>query len=414
MGWRLATSAAAIAMLLALVIGPGFGTRPGRAAQNEPVVRLDLAAMALDGNDLLGGALLYVEQYLTPGQLLEVTGGTVEREELANAGLRWFYESRYVVPTDDQQAVRLVYRSYLEEYREAAGAEAGFAILEDEARFGGEGLTDEAAPEIGQEPREVTTGSLPAVLPTDDQPRAVYDLTFRVENVVAGVAVEAVEAADIDPARVQELAGRLQERIEAVLAGEDLPGIDPTLREALLPLEARLSVQEGYQTAEEAPYATATPDTDRFAGYQSGYAVTVALNLETDGAASPAPYLTLALSRFADADGPQGVLEAALDLQSALPKIEAVPDVAVEGADGVAAFRFSSPTSDTDDADSFRLLLAVGERLVAVDVQALPAVEDAQAAALALAEQQLACLEAGGQCASVELPEELGVPTEES
>jgi hypothetical protein len=401
---RLVVRLTAVAMILVLVAGAGGR---GADAQGEPAVRLDLAAMALDGNDLPGDALLYVEQYLTPGQLAGLTGGAVPREELADAGLRWFYESRYVVPTEDEADIRLVYRSYVEEFREAAGAEAGFALLEDEARYGLADLADEAAPEIGEEPREVTTGSVPAVLPEGTNPRALYDLTFRVENVLAGVSVEAVDPADIDPALIEGLAGRLQERVEAVLAGEAIPGIDPALREGLLPLEARLSIQEGYQTADEGLLTTTDPGTGIFDGYQSGYAVTTALNLETDGAETPAPYVTLALSRFDSTDGPLDLLDSAAELQTDLPDIEEVPDIAVEGADGTAAFRFSSPASTTTDRDSFRILFAIGDQLAAVDVQAATSVDAAQAAAQALASQQIACLQAGGQCPTVELPAEL-------
>jgi hypothetical protein len=208
------------------------------------------------------------------------------------------------------------------------------------------------------------------------------------------------------------LARRLQERIEAVLAGEEIPGIDPAVREALLPLEPRWSIQEGYQTAEEAPYATANRQTEAFAGYQSGYAVTVAVNLETDGAPSPAPYVTLALSSYDSEDGPVNVLNASGDLQANLLKLEEVPDVDVEGADATKAYVFSSPASEGLVPDSFRLLIAVDDDLLAIDVQDVESVEAAQAAALVLAEQQLACLEAGGQCQTAEWPAELGVPAE--
>lgn len=404
---RLAIRMAAIVTILALIAGTGL--RATEAA-NEPANRLDLAAMTLDGDDLPDGALLYIEQYLTPAQLASASGQAVPREELANAGLRWYYESRYVVPTEEEDDVRLVYRSYVVEFQGPAGVEAGFDLLEDEERFGLESAADEAAPEVGEEPREVTTGLVPPSLPESSEQRALYDLTFRVENVLAGVAVEALNEEDVDPAEVEDLARRLQERIEAVLAGEEIPGIDPALREALLPLEPRLRVQEGYQTAAEAPYTTTDRTTEAFAGYQSGYALTVAVNLETEGADAPTPYVTLALSSYESEAGPTDVLNQAGDLQSNLPKIEAVPDVTVEGADGAAAFRFSSPVSQNPDLDSYRLLLAVGDYLLAIDVQGAESDEAAESAALSLAEQQLACLEAGGQCPSAEWPTELGAP----
>src|SRR5688572_1050411 len=156
---RMVSRLAMLAIVLVLLAGAGAR---GTGAANEPVNRLDLAAMTLDGNDLPEGALLFVEQYLTPGQFAKATGGAVPREELADAGLRWYYESRYVVPTEDEGAVRLVYRFYAQEFTDADAVEAGFAVLEDEERFGLTGLTDEGAPEVGEEPREVTTGSVPA------------------------------------------------------------------------------------------------------------------------------------------------------------------------------------------------------------------------------------------------------------
>ena len=411
MGRRLAARLMVLTTVLALVAGTG-----GRVteAQNELVRRLDLAAMTLDGNDLPDGALLYVEQYLTPGQFVQATGGLVERQELADAGLRWYYESRYVVPTEDQGAVRLVYRSYVQEFRTAESVEAGFAILEDEERFGVTGLIDAGAPEVGQEPREVTTGSVPPSLPSGGGNRSLYDLTFRVENVLAGISVEAADPNDVDPAEVEELGRRLAERIEAVLAGDEIEGIDPTLRQALLPFDARLSVQEGYQTAQEAPYTTTDPASDVFEGYLSGYAASYALNLENNDVSSPAPYVTLAISSFEDEDGPTAVLAAARDLQGNLIKLEQVDDVEIEGADEAVGFRFSSPATAGLIRDSFRVLFAVGDRLVAIDVQGMDSAEAAQAAALALAAQQLACLDAGGQCASVDVPGELAIPAEPS
>jgi hypothetical protein len=395
------------ALAVALLVGMGAAGRPV-AAQEGPVQRLDLAAMVLDDGDLGNLARLYVEQYLTPGQLAKASGGAVSREELADAGLRWFYESRYVVRTDDETAVRLVVRSYAEEFRDAAGAEAGFALLEDEARFGLSGLVDAPAPEVGAAPREVTTGEVAAVLPAGTDPRALYDLTFRVENVVAGVAIEALDLDDLDPGQIESFARRLQERVEAVLDGQPIPGIDSSLRAALLPLSARLSTQEGYQTAADARYTTAEPDTDVFDEYESGYAMSIAVNLETAGAPSPAPYVTLALSRFEDSDGPLAVLEAATGLQSNLDDLEARPDLAVAGVDETAAFSFTSPATEAAARDSFRLLLAVGDLLVAVDVQGAASVDTARAAAVSLADQQIACLNAGGQCPAVQLPPELG------
>src|SRR5688500_2336987 len=107
---RLIFRLAAVATIVAMVAGTGIRTT---ATANSPANRLDLAAMALDGGDLPEGALLYREQYRTPGQFAEASGGAAPREDLANAGMRWFYESRYVVPTDDEEDVRLVYRSYV-------------------------------------------------------------------------------------------------------------------------------------------------------------------------------------------------------------------------------------------------------------------------------------------------------------
>ncbi|MDP9470094.1 MAG: hypothetical protein M3Q71_05415 [Chloroflexota bacterium] len=392
--------------LVVLVLAALLAASPvTRAAQDvTPAAgddRLDLAAMALDSSALPEGYRPAGEGYQTGeafGRL--VSAGGITPEEVEATGLRWFYESRYAASANGTDRIR----SYVEEYEDEAGARAGFELLEDETRVeGAENLEDQPAPDVGEEPREKTIGTLTADQETGAVDLQTVDITFRVGSVIAGVAVETIGDTAPDQDLAEDLAGQLAQRVEGVLDGDYPEGVDPETRTSLLPLDPTLRLEEGYLTVQEV--LAASPAEDVLADYVSGYARAVALN--PDMADEPWPLVTAALSTFNAADSALAVLDQADDLQPVFPQLERVDQLRVPGADAVVAYRFDSPLSGGDEVDSFRVLLVVEGQLATVDVQAATSSEVAEEAALDLATQQAACLATDEPCDQVSIPESL-------
>ena len=396
----LARSALAVLVLAALL-----AVAPEGEAQNAtPAVgddRPDLAAMVLDSSLLPDGYRPAGEGYQTGeafGRAVS-TGGGMTAEEVSATGLQWFYESRYASTNGSDRI-----RSYVEAYEDKEGAQAGFDLLEDETRVeGAEDLQDQPAPEVGEEPREMTVGTIAANQATGSVPLQTVDITFRVGSLIAGVAVETTGDTAPDQDLARDLAGQLGDRVQGVLDGNYPEGIDPATRTSLLPLDPTLSLQEGYLTADEV--LVSSPSEDVLADYVSGYAKAFGLNL--DVAEEPWPLVTVALSTFNDPGSALAVLDRADDLQPAFSQLERVDRTRVPGADAAVAYRFDSPLSGNDEVDSFRVLLVVEGQLATVDVQAAASAEAAEEAALDLATQQAACLGTGDPCAAVTIPDSL-------
>ncbi len=395
---RLALAVLALVALLAVSPQTGAAQDATPTADGD---RLDLAAMVLDSRALPEGYRLNGERYVTGetfGRLAATSGGMTP-EEVTATGLQWFYDSRYVAANGDDQI-----RFYVESYEDEADARAGFDLLEDETRLeGAEGLEDQEAPEVGEEPREMTVGTYATDQGNAGDELQTVDITFRVGSVIAGVAVETTGDTAPDQDLAEDLAGQLAQRVEGVLEGDYPEGVDPATRTSLLPLDPALSLEEGYLTVEEV--LAASPSEDVLADYVSGYARVVALNLETSD--EPWPFVTAAVSTFNAPDSALAVLDRADELQPALPQLERADRVRVPGADAAVGYRFDSPLSGGDEVDSFRVLLVVEGQLATVDVQGAASAEAAEEAALDLAAQQASCLATDEPCDDVTIPESL-------
>jgi len=364
--------------------------------------RADLAAMTLDSEDLPEDYYFHNEQYI-PGEAL-VAGLQLADDAsaaLTESGLTWFYESTYTTADGSGQI-----RTYVSEYPDEAGAVAGFGVLEDEEALVGEGgeLEDLDGPEVGEDPKEITVGSLPPNPGAEDDAPVLrsVDATFRVGTLIVGVAVETRDDAEPDQALAEELAEVLATRVEDVLAGQAPATADPAVREALLQLDATLSAREGYLTATDI-LGPIDPAETPYAEYESGYAQTLIVG---EGG-TELPFVSLAVSSFSSEDGPLAVLGDADNLQPAFTNIERVDDVQVEGADAAVGYRFASTPGGRSDNDSFRVLIIVGDRLATVDVQGATSAEVAEATALDLAGQQAECLQSDDPCGAGTIPADL-------
>lgn len=360
---------------------------------------LNLFAMTLDSETLPDGYVFEAETILDAGVLADASEA-IDPEALADAGFGGLYASTYV---NDGESTRI--RSYVSAWGSAEAATAGFELLEgDDEAFVTDGELSDGETEIGEEPRELTTGTYAE----EETTVTIADTTFRQGAVVAGVALETVDETEPDAELAQELAQAMQERVAGVLEGEVADTIDAALPGRVLDVESQgVPVQIGYLTAAEVEELYGLADTP-LGDSVSSFVSAVALG----GVEEPAPLIAVGATIMADEDAAAEVVAQSGDLVPSLTNGEQVESVEVEGANAAAAFRFTSELSEEDELDSYRVVFNVGPDLAVVDVQRAASVELAEETASALAAAQAMCLaEDAESCELPELPEDLAPST---
>jgi hypothetical protein len=422
-----------IVAFLALVVMttfPGWLQAPVTLAQDATPAaapgELDLAAMALIADDLPEGfGRGYGGSYI-PGELFgDVYNPVVSREALDAAGLIRSYED-YYGSFDAPITIGL----FIDEYETAEGAIAGYDAFDveqpDETILSS---TDLPAPEVGEEPSAMTATT---TLYPDGIIADLVEANFRIGNLNAGIWEErytfpddsgtpvATPAADAapDPEQIQhveEMTAALAARIEAVLAGETPPGIDPALAAQTLPIHDAPGVAlgqswEGYR---DGPVVLGLEGSlaPMAADVLGGYGRTVSFG---EGADFPPPYVGVTVSELASPEAAMAVLDAVRAAPGDLPTPGVFPrgaardllaDPSIPGADSALAFASALDEENPDaPADSARVVFVAGPKLVSVDVQGVDSVDAALAAATDLATQQAACLMADGPCTAVTAP----------
>jgi len=401
----------ALVLTLMLMVSGGSGVlaqdaspRAGASAASPEAGTdgVDLAAMTLDSSVMPEGYTYASERYINLDEMAEqyVGMGAVDSvEAFQTLNIVGHYESYYATEDSSDDI-----RSYVIEYETPATVQAGFDLLEDEGRtIPQEAGTWEDEPGlegVGQEPSEVTT----ATFSGDNWPAGTnVDITFRVGRFHVGVAASAYgEGATIDRDQLEELAAALEERVTAVLAGEQIAGIDETLPSLVPPLDSPFH-NEGYQTADDAfQEQVDAVDVDTFV---SAYTRNASFAPEQ---LSPAPVLLLGVARFTDSQVTRDLLERADDLLPAQGEYERaeVDEVAghpAAGYTGVSGFGGGEP-------DSFRVVVAADDLLLLVEVLGVVSVEEAEQRALGFAEDAVACATDGESCGPFALPADLAVP----
>ena len=191
---------------------------------------LNLFAMTLDSETLPDGYVFEAETILDAGVLADASEA-IDPEALADAGFGGLYASTYV---NDGESTRI--RSYVSAWGSAEAATAGFELLEgDDEAFVTDGELSDGETEIGEEPRELTTGTYVE----EETTVTIADTTFRQGAVVAGVALETVDETEPDAELAQELAQAMQERVAGVLEGEVAETIDAALPGRVLDMESQ-------------------------------------------------------------------------------------------------------------------------------------------------------------------------------
>ncbi|HVL23863.1 MAG TPA: hypothetical protein VM450_07245 [Thermomicrobiales bacterium] len=358
-------------------------------AATEPAVRAELAAATLAASDLPTGFSFVGETFLTAEQ---VAGETLDPNALTDAG----FATQYVSVYENPQA-KLRVRSYVSSWTDAAAAEAGFAILEDEAMTTpGAELSDGGA-DVGEEPRETTSGTYPA---PDGSTIRTVDVTFRRDNLLAGVALEKLDGSEVDAKTAGDLAKRMDARVQAVQKGDSPANTDLALPAKVLSLQPLgQEIQVGFLGPVEV---------ERIYGLQGSVLDSVQASwvesVEQQNDAAPGVRVTIGVTTFGKEADAKAVVEHSAELVAPLSNQKAINEVKLDGADAVRAYHFTSPGKEGTDIDSYRIIFAVGKTVTVIDVQGTPTAAAAAEAATALATAQLGC-EGGDSCELPELPD---------
>lgn len=371
------------------------GTSPASLQENgvDVTLRAQMASITLDESALPDGYTFDGETFLTADQS---ASGTVDAAALTNAG----FVSQYVsVYSDDAGTGRI--RTYVTAWNDAAAAEAGFAVIEDETRTLADADVTDADASVGEAPREVTTGSHPD--PADAETTVLtVDITFRIDRFLVGVAVETTSGTAPEASTAEALAAELEGRATAAIGNENPERTDLALVPKVLPLSGLGTVlQAGFLSPAEV---------ETLYGLQGsalgGFSATWSEAIGLGSSENQAPYVAVGATTFESDDDANAVIDQVAELTPAISGVEVVDAPSVEGAAQAAAFRFPSPATGADGIDSYRVIFSVGSTVGVVDVQGASSPEIAEQSALALAAAQSSCFGAAS-CAAPTLPAEL-------
>lgn len=359
----------------------------------DVAVRAQMASITLDSTTLPGGYVFSGESFLGADQ---VAGANIPAEELTGAGFVAQYVSAYRNPDNGYNI-----RSYVSAWTDAAAAEAGFAIVEDEARTQPDGALADTGSPVGESPGETTTGTYP-----DAQNASVMvtgiDVTFRVDRFLVGATLETRDGSAPDAETVNTLAGTLEGRATAAIANESPEGTDLQLPPQTLPLAGLgQELQAGFLNPGEVEQLYGLQGS-AMGEFTASWSEAIGLG---EGDALQ-PYLSVGVTSFGAPEDASAIVDQIGELVPNADAAQLVDGVQVEGADAVAAFSFASAATGATEADSFRIVTVAGTTLVVVDVQGAPSVDVAQSAATQLVTAQLACI-GQSECAAPSLPAEL-------
>ena len=385
--------------LAALVAGTLIGTTglmavAQDASTPDSALRAQMAAITLDSSALPGGYLFVGEAFLSAEQAVT---GDVAADDLGGAGFVTQYVSTYRNSDTGYEI-----SSYVSAWTDAAAAESGFAIIEDEATsHPGATLADTESP-VGETPGETTTGSYPD---SEDETISVNtnDVTFRVDRFLVGVSLNTFDGTVADAATVGTLAGTLEGRATAAIGGDNPDGTDLALVPQALPLfDLGTDLQSGFLGRADVEQMYGLRGS-ALSGLDASWSEAVGLG---EGEALQ-PYLSVGLTTFGKEEDAASVVEQIDDLAPQVAGTEKIDGVEVEGADTVVAYSFPSLATGAAEADSVRIVAVTGTALVVIDVQGAPSADIAQETAVALATAQVGCIGATS-CATPELPADLG------
>jgi hypothetical protein len=365
---------------------------PGFADSIDAETRAQLAAMVPGAEDLPVGYQFVGETFLSAD---EVVTGRLDAAALADAGFITQYVSVYENPESSSRI-----RMYVSAWNDASAAEAGFSLVEDEAVVAPDGAFQDSEAGVGEDPRETTTGTYTL---EDGTSVGSADVTFRRDNLLAGVAVETTDGSTADAGMATELATRLDERIETVQNGESPAHTSLELPSRVISVANQGEVlQAGFLGPAEV---------ENIYGVQgsvlSGLDVSWVESVMFGDPAGNAPVVAVGTTTFGTPQDASTAVQQSAELFTPLANQQAVEDVSLEGADAVQAYEYSSGNAEGNALDSYRVVFSTGTSLSVIDVQGAGSDVVAGETATRLASAQLAC-QTGSTCETPDISAGLG------
>ncbi len=380
----------------------------------------DLAAMVLRSADLdddfglTEGALWDIDtEVATVAEPLGLDPDDL-RDELVDAGWQTRYLAFFGVPSeDDPNFLARGITSYATAYADGDGAETGFELTEDESdNPDAEDVED--APELGDQSELTRSAGIDEATGNES---ISLDLTFRIDNIVAGVTVNDFTGEEPDIDELADLGELVRERVEAALSGEA-----PGLFNQILRIDAGDGATTQYTSQY---YQLIDSETLRFFDEPAGAAEQRADFLTENDVESSYQYEGYFLPE--DVSDPNESLavvnrvyafasedDAAAFVQTAADDLVENPDpyASVEALDDLPEFdgevsgvAYDFPITDDLIAPGFRYWIQVGANVVSVQADIVDGVDED--GVLALAEAQIACVEQDAPCEPLTLPDDL-------
>ncbi len=164
MRWNRALAISLVALAALIIVGPAVkGQTPTSGGT------ANIYAMTLDSESLPDG-YVFESESLLDATLLGEASDAIDPAALDAAGFRGLYVSTYL---NEEGTGRI--RSYVSQWASPEAATAGFDLLEgDDVALVTDGELQDAAVELGEEPREITTGTYYAL----DGSRVIVEGTY--------------------------------------------------------------------------------------------------------------------------------------------------------------------------------------------------------------------------------------------
>lgn len=372
------------AVLTVALVGP-VGIASAQATPPAVTVeqRAQLAAMTLTSDELPAGYVFAGETFLTAEQM---AGPGIDAQALTDAGFVVQYVSEY--RNADTGAM---IRSYASQWNDAAAAQNGFSMVEDETKTNPDAQLKDGGADVGQDPRETTTGTYTA----NDTTYGTTDVTFRRESVLAGVAIDTSDGSAPDAQVAADLATKLDARVQQVEKGDAPAHTDLALPGQVVPFGAAgTTSQAGFlgPAEVESIYGLQGSVLD---SVQASWVDTTVIGKGT---------VTVGVTRFDSEANASSAVKQSADLFTPLNNVEPVSDLTIDGASAVAGYRYTS--GDGEDINSFRLIFSSGSTVTVIDLQN-NVKGDLQKLATTIAGKQLGC-QTDGACQPVALPTSFG------
>src|SRR5215207_8313744 len=418
-------------LLLVVSLAPGLAlvgqSRTSSLASPSPVAwTLDLAAMALTPVDLDDIGLTafgqQTSEFLTLEEQVEQLAvapsldkdAEAIRAGLSGAGFQRRYQRQLGLPSwpgSPPSRLRTFVAPYVIEYASIDGAAAGFALLETEASYAG--MKDVPGTGVIGDRSEITYFRR---VSDNREPYRALDLTFQVDNLVAGVTVGEFGGREPDLTTVEALGELLLGKVRRGQSASR-PGLSNLAQRLAGPDVETRSDEYGRLDGQTLPNFSETPDeladrAERYGDAIDVYGVGQSILRGSAEHADDTRYF-VSLYQFASEQDAAGWLKGGTERALQFPNvIAAIPVAGAETiGDASVTLAIATERSEAGTTRGYLIEAQVGAQTAHLQLLGIPdvplaAVED-------LARSQVACLQAGScpdRAPPAGLPEHAATP----